>query len=86
MDDARDDEVSSDVTSSPKDATVQPARQPRRIRRFQEVDRWCHDNHLQKQIDGLVRGRNCLVDPRGADRVNEVCLETSQDNERRCRS
>ena len=53
MGDACDDEV--DGNAGPKDAAAQPSRQPRRIRNFQEVDRWCHDDHSQDEIDQFVR-------------------------------
>ena len=53
MGDACDDEV--DGNAGPKDAVAQPSRQPRRIRNFQEVDRWCHDDHSQDDIDHFVR-------------------------------
>jgi hypothetical protein len=52
MADARDDEVDGDA--GPKDAAAQPSRQPKRIRNFQAVDRWCHDDHSQDDIDQFV--------------------------------
>ena len=53
MPDACNDEVDGDA--GPKDAAVQPTRQPRRLRRFEEVDRWSHDDYSQDQINAFVR-------------------------------
>ena len=53
MPDSCDDEVDGDA--GPKYAAAQPSCQPRRVRRFEEVDRWSHDDHSQDQIDAFVR-------------------------------
>ena len=55
MADAQDDELQSDA--APSDTGVRPVskEKERRVRNFEEVDRWCHDDHTDEEIDGFIR-------------------------------